>query len=832
MANSGSFNTNKINVSSTVGDRYLTFSWSVKEQDIANNKTTISWTLKGAGGNSKYYYMAGNFKVVINGDTVYSSTTRIELYGDTVVAKGEKTITHSSDGSKSFKASAEAGIYNVAVNSTGNDTFDLPDIPRYATSKQSLNSKTETSIKIDWSSDSTIDYIWYSKDNGSNWTGINVTDGKSGSYTISGLSANTTYKIKTRVRRKDSQLTTDSSALSVTTYDYPYCTDSPNFVLGDALTLKFYNPLGRTFKFYIIGNGTQIDVEYTSSGTTYTGVNSTATSVPYLYNTIPNAKSGKYQVKVVYGTSTKTRNNGNTYSIVEKDCYPTFTTFTYKDTNTTVTNITGNDQLLVRGKSNLSVYISSANKMVAKNGATPKRYNINIDTISNNKNYATTDITIPVGVVSASGTKRLSVRAYDSRELSTLAYKDITVLDYKDPVINVSLKRYNNFEAQTTLKVSGTYSRLTINNVDKNTITDVSYRYREKGGDWSGWSPLTTTLSSGKFTCSDVLFTLDNQKAFEFEIKATDKLSAPSVKATVDIGQAVFFVSSNMRKAYVNGEEVATNDNVMQTKYYTQIAENSDLNGLVTIGTYRSIQASHSATMKNVPAGINGGFTLHVLTWTATATNTEYRRQELIYARTTYTRHTTNGGLTWSEWITTATLENFYPVDAVCCSSTNENPSGRYGGTWELIGKGFKASLSEDTSIFTPYANPKDNTSNVFVVSSHIMHNDSTIRIRLGIRTTDTMSDTGKPLGTLNFNKIGITSLDMSYLGQVTFSDGANGGIVWNLVHNTGELNQIDVISPSGLKDDNAFYIDLNILTRHTKMIDSFCDKFYWKRTA
>jgi hypothetical protein len=71
---------------------------------------------------------------------------------------------------------------------------------------------------MNWSSDSTIDYIWYSKNNGTNWTAIGSVNAKSGSYTISNLSPSTTYQIKTRVRRQDSQLTTDSAALSVSTY--------------------------------------------------------------------------------------------------------------------------------------------------------------------------------------------------------------------------------------------------------------------------------------------------------------------------------------------------------------------------------------------------------------------------------------------------------------------------------------------------------------------------------------------------------------------------------------------------------------------------------------
>lgn len=126
MASSGSFNT------SAYSGRYLTFSWSVKSTSIANNQTTISWTLKGAGGSSSTYYKAGNFKVVIDGTTVYSSSTRINLYSGTTVASGDCTITHGSDGNKTFSASAQAGIYTVAVNCTGSGSFTLDQIPRQA----------------------------------------------------------------------------------------------------------------------------------------------------------------------------------------------------------------------------------------------------------------------------------------------------------------------------------------------------------------------------------------------------------------------------------------------------------------------------------------------------------------------------------------------------------------------------------------------------------------------------------------------------------------------------------------------------------------------------
>ena len=82
MGNSGNFKTTAYN------GRYLLFSWAVQSQSIQNNTTTIKWTLSGAGTANVGYYKAGNFKVVIDGKTVYSSSDRINLYDGTVVKSG------------------------------------------------------------------------------------------------------------------------------------------------------------------------------------------------------------------------------------------------------------------------------------------------------------------------------------------------------------------------------------------------------------------------------------------------------------------------------------------------------------------------------------------------------------------------------------------------------------------------------------------------------------------------------------------------------------------------------------------------------------------------
>lgn len=131
MATSGTFKT------SAYDGACLQFDWSLKSQSTVNNQSVISWTLKGAGIKSGYWYMAGPFKCVINGTTVYQSNTRIKLYTGTVVASGELAIGHDTNGSKSFSAYAECAIYVTSVNCKGSGSWSLPDIGR--ASQPSLN---------------------------------------------------------------------------------------------------------------------------------------------------------------------------------------------------------------------------------------------------------------------------------------------------------------------------------------------------------------------------------------------------------------------------------------------------------------------------------------------------------------------------------------------------------------------------------------------------------------------------------------------------------------------------------------------------------------------
>ncbi len=264
-----------------------------------------------------------------------------------------------------------------------------------------------------------------------------------------------------------------------------------------------------------------------------------------------NSLSVTFYVTTVIGSQTYYSTLARTMTIVNAN--PTFSDFDYLD-DSSINAITENSQILVANKSQLRVTILESKKMIAKKGSTAKKYVISIDGKNEVIDYANDNVTSLIGSISASGTRRLEVRAFDSRNNSTLVYKDITVIPYVNPNIYIDATRLNNFEEETTIKVKGTYSKVPIDGIDKNTILDVKYRIRETGSEWGDLTSMTFTIDNekGEYACKDVYVNLDNTKSFEIEIQVTDAFDTYTSKKSVDIGKPLFFISDNLECIGVN----------------------------------------------------------------------------------------------------------------------------------------------------------------------------------------------------------------------------------------------------------------------------------------
>lgn len=122
MASNGSFDTNSYD------GRHVQFSWNVASQSVANNNTTINWSISAAGGNSSWY-KSNPTSVYINGNCVYYNGTRVKQYKGTI-ASGSYTIGHNSEGNASFSASVSSAIYSASTNCNGSGSWSLPQIAR------------------------------------------------------------------------------------------------------------------------------------------------------------------------------------------------------------------------------------------------------------------------------------------------------------------------------------------------------------------------------------------------------------------------------------------------------------------------------------------------------------------------------------------------------------------------------------------------------------------------------------------------------------------------------------------------------------------------------
>lgn len=560
---------------------YITFkcSWSSTPNQSAN-KSTVTVTVTASKSSSSTASTYGNQTTSVTvGSASQSNSGSFTLAPSKTITLFSKsfTVAHNSDGTKSVTISVNVGGNVIYAN--GSQTVTLDTIPRYATVKQSLSAKTETTATIQWSSDAVVDYIWYSTNNGSSWSGINVADGTSGTYTISGLSANTAYNIKTRVRRKDSQLTTDSSALAVTTYAYPYANSMPNFTIGNKLTIGLYNPLGRTVTVNILGADNSQVSNDTTSGTSITGYAGSGV-VNALYNSIPNAKSGTYKVKVTYGTQISTK-TGGTYSVNENICKPSINAVAYQDRNSTTIALTGNNQDIVRNQSTLKY---TASGLTALNGASVSACSVTVNGQTINLTVSGSNATGNGGVIDSGTDIDAVFTVTDSRGLKGTKKVTISMLDWYVPSAIITLERQDNFYTATNLTVDANYPSINGNN--QIIITYQATKVGDSSPSVSG--TLTDNVTS--------VVNLDNNYAWTVSITLVDSLGGQTTyTAYVSRGMPIIYFDRLKSSVGINcfpqDEESLEVDgvNIIDTMFFksgdTLTINQVPLSGFVTSST-------------------------------------------------------------------------------------------------------------------------------------------------------------------------------------------------------------------------------------------------------
>lgn len=240
---------------------------------------------------------------------------------------------------------------------------------------------------------------------------------------------------------------------------------------------------------------------------------------------------------------------------------PTFSNFTYTDQNATTSTITGNNQILIQGYSDLLVTVATSNKATSNKGANMDHYTMTIGGYSNNVGWSNvSNVTLDVGAVAdVSGTQLLTTTAVDSRGNSKAVSKSVTVLPYAAPVINATAIRANGYDDALILTVVGSVSPLTISGTDKNSVHSattstanrVEYRVSTDGGAYGAWTDLTVTQTSGTGvitgTTQPIIAaqgTTSSSHSYVIQVKITDKITNTVQTLNNPAGTAILLIST------------------------------------------------------------------------------------------------------------------------------------------------------------------------------------------------------------------------------------------------------------------------------------------------
>lgn len=547
--------------SNTYDGRYLQLSIS-ESVNVAGNSSTLNWTLTSAGGASNYYTIDAT-DVIINGTSVYSKARTNWEERVFPAAKGSVsgsiTVPHNSDGTKTVTVVFTTRVYIFGPIDYGG-TMTLTNIDRTApTVSCSVSNVTANGFRISGTSSATADIWQYSINNGSTWTQFSTTAGTSAGITLTSLSANTSYSVRVCARKKSNQVYGTSGAVTTTTLGGAVLNKcntitADNATVTISLTATVYNAAYQNFITIKNGSTTylSLDARTWTTGTAIRSITLSQTERADLLEAMANIKSFTATVELVTRNGAAQVGNTSTCTCTvqttEANSAPTMTDFTYKDSRTTTSAITGNDQLFIQGYSYLYITPGTA---TAKNSATIVKYAATCNGVTSSN---TTGGAINLNAVSKSGTLDVVVTATDSRGYTVSRTQKITVIPYAKPkVTEISLRRTNDIEAEMQLVFKGSISPITVDGVQKNSLKYVQYRYKlTSESSYGSYTTITSsvTKSGTSFSYSNLeLCSLDANSSYDFHVYIRDQLntlSSVSLYFTVPQGTPLLALRKKM----------------------------------------------------------------------------------------------------------------------------------------------------------------------------------------------------------------------------------------------------------------------------------------------
>lgn len=322
---------------------------------------------------------------------------------------------------------------------------------------------------------------------------------------------------------------------------YATISSATNFTDEQNPTIKYSNPAGNnvtSLMACISLTGSTDNISYRNipmTGSSYT-FSLTEEERNTLRQATPNSNTLRvyFYVKTVLGSETFYQNISATMTIVNAN--PTFS-MAYLDTNSTTTNITGNNQQIIQNNSTLQINITNAQ---ALKYATLSSASVNINGNTQSASISGTSVTFNVGTINVSSNLSVPVTVTDSRGNTTTQTLSVTVLPYSLPTAIITLERESNYYTETNLTVNADYSSLDNNNT-------ITIQYQIKKESDSSYGSLVTIQDNVETT-----FNADNQYSWNVKVILTDRIGTSTYNLFLYKGIPLMFFDRLLSSIGVN----------------------------------------------------------------------------------------------------------------------------------------------------------------------------------------------------------------------------------------------------------------------------------------
>lgn len=308
--------------------------------------------------------------------------------------------------------------------------------------------------------------------------------------------------------------------------------------------IEFTNPGGFSLKPYFIiydDSGSSV-FSITRSKGKYTSPYTFSFTTSEITNMRKSTNKQKsYKVDIGLETYNGDTSLGSSYlekkfTIVNANPVFSADTITYKDTNSSVVAITGDNQQIVQGKSSLQVNFGMATTL---KGAILSKYKFSLNGVE--KTIPPTVTSFSFGTVNAAKNITMTATAIDSRGYQTTVEKTITMISYTNPSAIITLERVNNYEDETKLTVDGSVASVCGNNK-----MSIKYKKKQFGGEYGDLTEISDNV--------EVTDVCDKNHVWVFYISITDSLGG-SYETEVELQKGKFPLFIDTEKSAVGINE-------------------------------------------------------------------------------------------------------------------------------------------------------------------------------------------------------------------------------------------------------------------------------------